>query len=292
MIPLLKRKAKDMNNKTIAKNVKEGFNSLKAIYPISDYIGSKSGYSFIANLTSRFLPSGGRILDLGCGGMDKTGLLALMGYEMHAADDFQDPWHLRDDNLKKLKSFAKELGITITVQDIGNYKLDYPENYFDGCMINDVIEHLHESPKDLLNNAGRWLREGGVLLVTMPNSVNLRKRLSVLLGRSNYPSVEMFYENIGHWRGHVREYTLAEQEYILRKNGFSVLFSGTYHAMLEAKLKSGFAKYAYLAVCRLLPTLRDSLATVAQKPSGWKPIREDADVFRKSAAGFVPKGVE
>lgn len=128
--------------------------------------------------------------------------------------------------------------------------------------------------------------------MTMPNSVNLRKRLSVMLGRSNYPSVEMFYENIGQWRGHVREYTLLEQEYILRKNGFSILFSGTYHAMLEAKLKSRFAKYVYLAVCRLIPTLRDSLATVAQKPSGWKPAIEDADAFRKSTAGSVPNGVE
>lgn len=153
-----------MNNRKSAKNVKDAFSSLKAIYPISDYIGNQSGYFFIADLVNRFLPNGGRILDLGCGGMDKTGLLALMGYEMHGADDFQDPWHRRDDNLEKLKNFAKELGITLTVQDIGNYKLDYPENYFDGCMINDVIEHLHESPKDLLNNAGRLLREGGYCL--------------------------------------------------------------------------------------------------------------------------------
>ncbi len=283
-----------MNIKT-SLNIKEAFNSLKTIYPISDYIGSESEYFFTANVMSRFLPKGGRVLDLGCGGMDKTGLLALMGYEMHAADDFQDPWHLRDNNLEKLRNFAKEFGIALTVQDIGNYKLDYPENYFDGCMINAVIEHLHESPKDLLNNAGHWLREGGILFVTMPNSVDLRKRLSVILGKSNYQSVEMFYENIGPWRGHVREYTLAEQEYILRKNGFSILFSGTYHATLAAKLKSRFSKYtyfAYSAVCYLFPTLRECLATVAQKPFGWKPIREDADVFRKSMVGFVPKGVE
>ncbi|MCL0086750.1 class I SAM-dependent methyltransferase [Thermodesulfovibrionales bacterium] len=280
-----------MNNKKIVRNVKEAFSLLKTIYPIPGYISSESGYFFIADLMGRFLPNGGRILDIGCGGMDKTGLLTLMGYEMHGADDFQDPWHRRDDNLEKLEKFAKELGITLTIQDVENYKLDYSENYFDGCMINDVIEHLHRSPKDLLNNAGNWLREGGVLLVTMPNSVNLRKRLSVMLGRSNYPPVDMFYENIGPWKGHVREYTLAEQEYILRKNGFSILFSGTYHAMLETKLKPRFARCVYSAICRLLPTLRDSLVTVAQKPSGWKPAMEDVDAFRKSMAGSVPEGV-
>ena len=83
-----------MNNKKIVKNVKEAFSLLKTIYPIPGYIGSESGYFFIADLMSRFLPNGGRILDLGCGGMDKTGLLALMGYKMHGADDFQDPWYL------------------------------------------------------------------------------------------------------------------------------------------------------------------------------------------------------
>ena len=98
-----------MNNNKIAKNVKEVFRLLKAIYPISGYPGSESGFFFIADAISRFLSNGGQILDLGSGGMDKTGLLALMGYEMHAADDFRDPWHLRDDNLKKLEKFAKEL---------------------------------------------------------------------------------------------------------------------------------------------------------------------------------------
>ena len=83
-----------MNNKKIVKNVKEDFSLLKTIYPIPGYIGSESGYFFIGNLMSRFLPNGGRILDLGCGGMDKTGLLALMGYEMPGADDFQGPQHL------------------------------------------------------------------------------------------------------------------------------------------------------------------------------------------------------
>lgn len=126
----------------------------------------------------------------------------------------------------------------------------------------------------------------------MPNSVNLRKRLDVLRGKSNYPSVEMVYECICQWRGHVREYTLAEQEYILRRNGFNILFSATYHAMMERRLKSDLLKCFYKVISRLFPTMRDSLATVAQKPTGWKPMEADREAFRKSMVGFVPKGVE
>jgi len=282
-----------VNSKNVLKTPQECFNSLKGKYPIPNYVDdAELECIFIANLIRRFLPEGGRVLDLGCGGMDKAALLALLGYEMHAADDFQDPWHLRHNNLEKLKKFARDFEITLTVQNKQNYKLNYPEDYFDACMVGNVIEHLHESPRDLLNNAGFLLREGGVLLITMPNSVNLRKRLSILLGKSNYPSVKMFYECIGTWRGHIREYTLAEQEYILRRNGFTILFSSAYHGMIDTKLKSNLVKQLYKAICWLFPTMRECLATVAQKPPGWKPVTVDPELFRKSMIGFVPKGIE
>lgn len=273
-------------------DLKVAFSFLKENYPIPHYLdGTETGNIFIANLVKRFLPKGGRILDLGCGSLSKTALLTLLGYEMHGADDYQDPWHLRDNSLKKLKGFAKNFGITLTVQNI-THRLNYPENYFDACMINDVIEHLHETPRNLLNNAGLLVREGGYLFVTMPNAVNLRKRLSVMMGKSNYPAVEMLYHCIGPWRGHVREYTLVEQEYILRTSGFAICFSSTYHGMVDGKLMPKFLKYLYKGVCCFFPSMRENIATVAQKPHGWKLIREDPEAFRKSMIGFVPKGVE
>lgn len=143
----------------------EAFSFLKEKYPIPYYLDNTGpDHIFIADLIKRFLPQGGRILDIGCGGMNKTAMMALLGYEMHAADNFEDPWHQRDNNLDKLKNFAREFDIILTAQDGSNYGLDYQEGFFDGVMINGVIEHLHESPKELLNNAGYWLREGGVFV--------------------------------------------------------------------------------------------------------------------------------
>ena len=268
------------------------FNVLKDNYPISHYLdGKETANIFIANLVKRFLPEGGRILDLGCGSLSKAALLALLGYEIHGIDDYEDPWHLRDNNLKKLKRFAMNFGITLKVQDV-RHRLEYPENHFDGCMINDLIEHLHETPRDLLNNVGFLVREGGYLFVTMPNAVNLRKRLSVIIGKSNYPAVEMFYHCIGPWRGHVREYTLAEQEYILRRNGFTICLSTTYHGMVDRKLRSTFLKYLYKGVCCFFPAMRENIATVAQKPCGWEPIEADLEAFRKITVNYLPEGVE
>jgi SAM-dependent methyltransferase len=46
------------------------------------------------------------------------------------------------------------------------------------------MEHWHRSPKALFHEALTWLRPGGLLVIGVPNCVNLRKRLTVPLGRS------------------------------------------------------------------------------------------------------------
>jgi 2-polyprenyl-3-methyl-5-hydroxy-6-metoxy-1,4-benzoquinol methylase len=274
-------------------STKEAIIYLKQVYPIPNYInGQESELFFTSELIQRFVPNRGRLMDCGCGGMNKTALMALLGYEMHGIDDFQDPWHIRDINFGKLKNFADEFNISLKVSNISDPELKYRENYFDGIMIFRVIDHLHESPRNLLNNAGCMVRDGGYLFISMPNAVNLRKRLLVLTGKSNYPSIQSFYNYIGHWRGHIREYTLSDLEYILRKNGFNVLHSGTYHGMIDQKIKSSLLKYFYKTICLLFPTFRDSLIAVAQKPAGWGPVSANPDAFRKGMADFVPKGVE
>lgn len=44
---------------------------------------------------------------------------------MRGIDDFQDPWHFRDNNMERLKKFARDFGITLAGQDIRDYKLNY-----------------------------------------------------------------------------------------------------------------------------------------------------------------------
>jgi len=80
---------------------------------------------------------------------------------------------------------------------------------YDAISIFGVIEHLHSSPKKLLGRLWNALKPNGKMVVTVPNAVNLRKRLSVPFGRSNYPSFKTFW-NADIWRGHVREYTVEE----------------------------------------------------------------------------------
>jgi len=168
----------------------------------------------IATVVQVLKPEGGRLLDIGCGALDKTTVLQKMGYESFGCDDFQDPWHRQQKNLDPILEYANKCGVQVQVQG-DDYVIPWDEGSFDVILMVNVIEHLHESPRKFLNSAGSYLREGGLFVVVMPNSVNLRKRLAVAMGRSNYTPARGFFENDGVWRGHVREYTLRETSQIL-----------------------------------------------------------------------------
>ncbi|HEV7587539.1 MAG TPA: class I SAM-dependent methyltransferase [Longimicrobium sp.] len=264
-----------------------------AAFPFPGYISRavRHGLAHVVPEVARQVRAAGkpRLLDIGSGPMDKTAVFQALGFECSAVDDLGDPWHRRGDNLEKIQAFARASGIRFHLQD-GTYAIPFPPASFDVVTIFDVIEHLHESPRGILNAAGTQLKTGGVLAVTMPNSVNLRKRLSVLCGRTNYPDVDQFYLSPQGWRGHVREYTLGETARLCEAAGFRVesatAFEGNAYDMLRgAKLR------AYLALSSLFPTLRSALLVVARKPEGWAPKVEDPEAFRRSQVGVVPQAV-
>ena len=213
---------------------------------------------------------GGKLLDLGCGALEKTAVFQVLGYHCSACDDFSDAWHTTGDTVQLLSSFAAQLGIQLHISELGD-PLPWAESSFDIVTLLAVIEHLHVSPRDLLNQAGSLLRTGGMVMVTMPNAVNLRKRVSVLMGKSNYPPVASFYGNVGPWRGHVREYTLRETKEIMSWSGFDVVAAGTFHGMTARRLRSRASRWAFRSLCNLWPGLREGIFVVGQKPVGWRP---------------------
>jgi len=263
-----------------------------AAFPFPGYIseGVRQGLTHIVPTVASLLPGPGRrLLDIGSGPMDKTAVWSRLGFDCHAADDLSDPWHRRGDNLARIRGFAERMGIRFHLQE-GDYAIPFPREGFDLVTIFDVIEHLHESPRGILNAAGEHLRTGGLLAVTMPNSVNLRKRIDVLRGRTNYPPADQFFLSFPGWRGHVREYTLRETEYICRAAGFEVVSATTWEGNAFDQLR-GLPLRVFLALGGMVPTLRSALLVVARKPEGWVPAREDPEAFRRANARAVPGAV-
>jgi SAM-dependent methyltransferase len=276
------------------KKFRDAFEEIKKIFPFENYVDASKYFAMYAvvNELQHFLPifAGKRLLDIGSGPMDKTGILQMLGFDCYAVDDLSDPWHLRNENQTKIKNFAENIGISFYHQKQGEYTIPFEVNSFDVVCSFDVVEHLHESPRGLLNTMGHYASPGGLLVISMPNSVNLRKRISVLIGRTNYPGIDQFFSSIGTWRGHVREYTLSEANYICSASGFEILASRTFEDIAYSQLSTPLLQ-VYLLLGTLLPTLRSGLLVVSRKPKSWKPVMEDPEAYRRALERSVPKGV-
>lgn len=235
-------------------------------FPFDGYFGpGLESHGGVAREICSQVPRGGRILDVGCGPIDKTAVLSYIGYRCVGLDDFNDAWHRRDDNLARIRSFAARAGVDL-VEPIGQ-SLPFADGEFDAVILCDVIEHLHESPRALVCDALRTVKEGGTLLLTVPNAANLRKRVMLLLGSTNYPPYEQFFWSNGLWRGHVREYVWDDLAQLSRYVGLAdVRIIGAHHML---GVLPSWARPIYKAMTAPLPGARDTLMLVARKPKGW-----------------------
>lgn len=222
----------------------------------------------IARTVRRHLPPGGRILDFGCGPCDKTAVLQSLGYRCSACDDLRDDWHGREGNTDRLAAFARECGIDFRL--IRDGAIPFDEGVFDMLMMNDVLEHLPDSPRDLLNRLLHLVKPGGLFFMTVPSAVNIRKRIAVLMGRTNLAPFEDYYWYPGNtWRGHLREYTRDDTRKLAEFLALEVVELRSCHHMLTRLPR--LALPIYLALTRVFTGWRDTWLLVARKPAGWAP---------------------
>jgi len=86
---------------------------------------------------------------------------------------------------------------------------------FDVVVCADVLEHLPR-PEELLARMRSWLREGGTLLVSLPNVANVSVRAALLFGR--FPYAERGILD----RTHLRFYTRGSATTLIASAGFAV----------------------------------------------------------------------
>ena len=246
-------------------------NELKEIFPFENYIKENSAgdpYKTVFSIATQYLPKKSNVLDFGSGPCDKTAVVALLGHNCIAYDDLQDTWHKESDNTRKILEFSKKIGVEyintlesrISSQDVA----------FDMIMLNDVLEHLHESPKDILLSLVDLLKDDGILFITVPNAGNIKKRIILLTGGTNLGSFEKYYWYPGLWRGHIREYVYKDLINLSIFLDLDVeLIDGCDH-MLENVPPWLIPLYKF--VTRFFPKWKDSWVLVARKKSDWSPL--------------------
>jgi SAM-dependent methyltransferase len=136
---------------------------------------------------------------------------AAAGMTVTLVDDFRDQVNRSDPGSSAL-SLHRELGVTVVAQDV-TLGLTLPRGQFDAITCFDAMEHWHNSPRTLFHGLIDSLRPGGWFVVSVPNCVNLRKRISVPFGFGKWSPISSWYD-AEVFRGHVREPDVDDLRYI------------------------------------------------------------------------------
>lgn len=160
-----------------------------------------------------------KVLDIACG-------VSLLG------KTFSDQVYGFDLNPQAVK-VAQKNGIQAKVGDVEK-KWDYPDNYFDIVIASHIIEHV-VNPDQLILEAKRVLKKGGLLIVSTPNLAAWFNRILLLVGvQPFFTEVSTIDKTLGikftrkliqlrSPLGHLRVFTLGSLKDILSMHGFKII---------------------------------------------------------------------
>jgi SAM-dependent methyltransferase len=180
-------------------------------------------------------------------------------------DDFRDEINrIAGDSILDLH---RKRGIEVLSRDVVAQGLG-AEGPFDAVTSFDSMEHWHHSPKRLFRQIMDALRPGGLFVLGVPNCVNLRKRLTVPLGRGKWSRMADWYEPEV-FRGHVREPDVDDLRYIGRDLGLenSRILGRNWLGLLSSNPLMRIATIAADRPLRLFPSLCSDIYLVGKKPA-------------------------
>ncbi|MFX0132587.1 MAG: class I SAM-dependent methyltransferase [Candidatus Hodarchaeota archaeon] len=183
-----------------------------------------------------------KILDIGCSKCDillalqKLGLKKLTGLNLFS---FDVNWLSNAQYYEEY--FGDSIGkIRYITCDVDKESLPFKDSSYDIILMMDVIEHLHD-PERVLLECYRILTSNGLIAIGTCNATNLKNRVFALFGKSVYFPLDEWLgksqrindDNFRRFIGHIREYTMQELNYMLKKYGFHVLLQKYYASNLK-----------------------------------------------------------
>lgn len=214
---------------------------------------------------------GGSLIDLGGGVSGTNGFLSLNGMDVTIVDLFQEyySWSTIKDPIAEQQDYLASLGVKFIHADLVECNLldHFAPDSVDSVVTYHTLEHLHHSPRQLLESAMQVLKPGGTLVIEVPNAANLLKRIKLLLGGTNYPNYSAFYEK-ERWVGHVREYTVGDLRQVANRLGLAswrIEGKNWYGSLYRKKILEFVAK-PLDALLQTRPGLCGSLFLIGHKP--------------------------
>ena len=206
-----------------------------------------------------------RLLDYGSwfGNFALLGIEA--GFETWAIDEYSS---FQDDFSKNLVKM-RENEIQILDFEKGGYELNgvFEDNFFDVVLCMSVIEHVPHTPKKLLETLIRVLKPGGRLIIDTPNLAYLSNRLKILQGESYHPQIESQFLAEIPFKGHHREYTRPEIEWMLKSMGQTDIEFEMFDFSLFGLEELEGRDLILHRISRDVPDSREMIFSVSQKPN-------------------------
>lgn len=151
---------------------------------------------------SKLIPKYSKVLDIGC----NDG--SLRNY-LNCCDYFGI-----DINKFLINKLIKS-GFSAKVVDLNKEDLPFEEKYFDFVLILDVLEHIL-NPKKLLIDSKKKLNFSGKIIVTLPNDYHILNKLRFLFNNNLTEDPFSPY-------GHLHYFPIKTGEDFLKKMGFKIL---------------------------------------------------------------------
>jgi SAM-dependent methyltransferase len=202
----------------------------------------------------------GLLLDLPAGdGVNSRGLVS-SGFEVVAGDLFPESVHCD--------------GIAIEKVDLEK-PLPFTDEYFDGILFSEGIEHL-DAQILCLKEMARILKPGGLLIVTTPNVLHIGGRLSFLLtghahrNRSPVVATSQYWGGTAEevYFGHVFLINAFQLRFYLEHAGFEVVGVDTTRYSINSVLLAPLLyPFVWLATRRLLGNKRKAKLSKEMKRS-------------------------
>lgn len=160
----------------------------------------------VVRITRKYLPSGARVLEGGCGRANKVKAIADAGFSATGVD-------FAKESVQQARRDYPDLDLR--QGDVR--KLDFPDGYFDGYWSIGVIEHFWEGYGDILSEAARVLKPHGLLFLSAPWFSPLRRSKA---RKGGYPAGEFQAEPEGFY-----QFALGRSEvcHELARIGFEVV---------------------------------------------------------------------
>jgi SAM-dependent methyltransferase len=221
------------------------------------------------------LGPGASIVDLGGGTSLFAPGCAALGLNTILLDDFRDFENDPEDveaREEMLRSVHAGLSVRVIEHDTITNPFWLGSESLDALASFDAIEHFHHSPRMLFTHSVEAINPGGLFFLGAPNCVNLRKRITVPLGRGKWSSIHEWYEK-DVFRGHVREPDVDDLLYVARDLGLS---RPRVHGRNWKGLRSPRPLIRGLTVIadhllRLRPSLCSDIYVTAFKPGNLSP---------------------